>query len=205
MKSYTDANLFSLIAKSDHHAFEELHLRFWKPLYQLAYKKIGDADEAGDLLQDMFLELWEKRESIAFSNAVESWLRNRLWFKIAMYFRQKGFSKKHQDSFSDFFKHQQELVVHADSMELKEADLHYQEILAVLNGCIATMPDRMKEIFMMSRADDRPVKEIAQLLQISPKTVKVQLERATARLRAVASKENLSPVDLLFLLWLINC
>lgn len=205
MKEFSDAELIALIKASNHDAFDELHNRFWHSLYIITYKKIGDQEETYDLLQEMFIELWEKRETISFTNEVRNWLRNRLWFKIAIYFRNKGFKEKHQENFMLFLKTEEETVFAMDSIELKEADSHYEEILQMINDCIEDMPERMKEIFILSKTDNHSVKEIAEKLNISPKTVKVQLERATSRLRKVSVASNLSAVQILFILWLINC
>lgn len=205
MKQFTDGDLIAMIRNSDHDAFDELHGRFWHSLFTITYKKIGDEEEAYDLLQEMFIELWEKRQTISFTNEVKNWLRNRLWFKIAIYFRNKGFKEKHRENFMLFLKSEEAPVFAMDSIEVKEADSDYEDILQMINGCIEDMPDRMKEIFLLSKTDNHSVKEIAEKLNISPKTVKVQLERATSRLRKVADVNNLSAVQILFILWLINC
>lgn len=204
MKEISDSDLFKLIKLSNEQAFHEFHRRFWHLLYTIAYKKIGDPDEVNDLLQDMFIELWEKREILTFNNAADSWIRNRLWYKIAIYFRYKGFKQKHQDNFLAFLKTEAENTPLVNSLEMKETDLFYEDILNTINSCVEDMPGKMKEIFLMSRTGDYSVKEIAGTLNISPKTVKTQLERATAKLRKAASVHNPTGIELLLLLWLIN-
>lgn len=205
MEQISEQDLIALIRASNHEAFDELHSRFWHPLYRIAYKKIGDQEETNDLLQDMFIELWVKRETLNFSNTVKNWLRNRLWFKIAIYFRNKGFKDKHQENFIQFLKNETETANSFDTIELKEAESYYEEILNTINECIEDMPERMKEIFLLSKSENHSVKEIASKLNISPKTVKTQLERATSKLRKVTEQHHLSTLEILFILWLINC
>lgn len=205
MKQRTDTELISLVRQSDAKAFNELHHRFWHSLYAIAYKKIGDPDETSDLLQELFIELWEKRESLLFNNAVNNWLRNRLWFKIALYFRNKGTKEKHRLDFFNFIRHDVESAISVDISGLEEKETFYEEILATLNSSIDTMPERMKEIFLMSKSGNYTVKEIAEKMNISPKTVKSQLERATIRLKKVAEQHHPTAMELLLMLWLINC
>jgi RNA polymerase sigma-70 factor (family 1) len=204
MKETADAELFELIKQSHYPAFNELHRRFWHPLYTIAYKKIGDQDEVNDLLQEMFIELWEKRETLNFTNAVTNWLRNRLWYKIAIYFRYKGFKQKHQESFMSFLKNEDGYALLTDSLELKEAETYYEEILNIINGCVDSMPERMREIFLLSKNENYSVKQIAEKLNISPKTVKTQLERAASKLKKAAQKQQQIAIEVLILLWLIN-
>lgn len=204
MEQYKDSELIFLIKESNHSAFEELHRRFWHSLYRIAYKKIGDQEETNDLLQEMFMELWEKRETLDFNNAVNNWLRNRLWYKVAIYFRYKGFKQKHKENFLAFLKSEEESAISFDSIDLKEADFFYEEILATINNCIEDMPERMKRIFLMSRSENQSVKEIASNLNLSPKTVKAQLERASSRLKRVAELHHPAGMEMLVLLWLIN-
>ena len=203
MKNCADTELIELIKSGDPLAFDELHARYWHVLFRIAYKKIGDADETDDLLQDMFIELWEKRESIAFNNVVESWLRNRLWFKIAGYFRLKGFNEKHLKDISAFLA-REEAVIEINDLSRVHADSYYEEILQVISSGIEEMPGRMREVFNMNLSGNYTVKEIAAKLNIAPTTVKTHLERATAKLRKAVAEHPGTSLEYMFILWLIN-
>src|SRR5690606_24133621 len=205
MKSLSDNDIIAGLQKSEHYAFQELHARFWYPLYRLAFKKLGDKDETGDLLQDMFVEIWEKRETLYIPNELGNWLRNRLWYKIAMYFRQRGFKQQHQENFRIFL--EKEKIgpsVAIDGLEFKESNLYYEELLDIIQQCIENMPDRMKEIFRLYRQEGMPIKEIAESLELSPKTVKVQLHRGLLKLKKATENQKVNMNELLLLLWLIN-
>lgn len=204
MKQLTDTEIIALIRESNPSAFDELHRRYWQELFKLAFKKIGDQEETNDLLQELFIELWDKRDTLLFSNSVTNWLRNRLWFKIAGYFRTKGFKEKHLENFRAFIQQEGEESFMMESADLREADAFYEEILEMVNNSIADMPDRMRQIFVMSKTGNFTVKEIAEKLDISPKTVKTQLERATAKLRKAASSHQPTTMEWFFILWLIQ-
>lgn len=193
-----------MIRESNSLAFDELHARYWHKLFRIANKKIGDPDETDDLIQELFIEIWEKRATLDFNNSVESWLRNRLWFKIAGYFRTKGFNEKHLESIREFLSRETAAPSPMELIELKNASSSYEEILKVISSGIEGMPERMKEIFQLHISGDLTQKQIAEKLNIAPTTVKTQLERASQKLKKIASEQPGSSLEYLLLLWLIN-
>lgn len=204
MKKIADQELIAMIRESNSLAFDELHARHWNKLFRIANKKIGDPDETDDLIQEFFIELWEKRASLNFENSVESWLRNRLWFKIAGYFRTRGFKEKHLKSIREFFSRETAAPSPLELIELKNDNSDYEVILKIISSGIEEMPERMKEIFQLHISGDLTQKQIAEKLNIAPTTVKTQLERATQKLKKIASEQPASSLEYLVLLWLIN-
>lgn len=203
MEQLMQQQLLDKIRQSDHVAFELLHATYWHSLYKIAYSKIGDTADTNDLLQEMFIELWEKRETLSFSNSVENWLRNRLWFKVASYFRTRGFKQKHLESIRIFLE-QEASIVAPSSIELKEGTHDFEEILDAVNTCIGEMPDRMRQIFDLNLYHELSVREISEKLQVAPTTVKTQLERAKQKLKKLAEIKQHTSFEYVFILWLIN-
>ncbi|MFC7526198.1 sigma-70 family RNA polymerase sigma factor [Parapedobacter sp. GCM10030251] len=204
MASPSDQELIIAIRNSDIRAFEQLHGRYWTQLYDLAYRRIGHAEDTGDLLQDLFIELWEIRDTLYFENPPANWLRNRLWFKIAHYFRDKGSRERHRQDFSAFMKQQHTLDCAMNDEHIREAEQYYAEICDALNQTIGEMPQRMREIFRLNKAERLTVKEIAVKLEISPQTVKTQLERAMLRVRKTAGNHHPTTFGLVLTWWLLN-
>lgn len=202
MKEASEEELLQLIRNSDYGAFDELHRRYYRQLYLLASKKIGDADDAYDLLQDMFIELWEKRETFSINNPLGNYLRNRLWFKLSGYFRKKGFQEKHFKNFAEFLEMKHSPSLHLDEMEIREVDLQYEVIIEVINQTIAAMPEKMREVFLMSRSNLYTVSEIAEKLGISPKTVRNQTNIALNRIKQATADLPISAYQLLILIFL---
>lgn len=193
--------LIDAIRASDVSAFEELHSRYFSMLFRLAFKKTGDEDDAYDLLQDLFTELWEIRPNLHFSNSPKAWLRNRLWFKLSGYFRAKGFREKHFRKFTEFMRAMDDQH-NIDELEVKEINIQYETMMALINRTIDGMPAKMKMVFLMSRDGDRSVHDIAQTLQLSPKTVKNQVNSALNRIRRAVSHPSITAAEFLFLIWL---
>jgi len=202
MQQLDEQELLALIRNSDYAAFEELHRRHYKSLFALAAKKIGDEDEAYDVLQDMFIELWNKRAAFSIANPLKNYLKNRLWFKLSGYFRTKGFKEKHFKNFEAFLQHEQNAAVYLDELEVREMDIQYEAVMEVINRTIEEMPEKMRAVFLMSRSKEYSIKEIAEKFEISPKTVKNQINTALNRIRQATADTSLTAVQLLILIWL---
>lgn len=192
--------LLERIRASDESAFKLMHEQFYSPLYKLALKKLGDEDEVYDLLQEMFLELWEKRDSFIISNPLFNYLKNRLWFKLAAHFRKKGFQEKHLTSFTAFLQHDAEIAPAAD--ELLEMELQYDLLMSRVEDAVQRMPEKMKAVFLLSRTGEYSVKEIASRLGLSPKTVSNHIHMGLDRIRRSLADQGLSVLEILVLIWL---
>jgi RNA polymerase sigma factor (sigma-70 family) len=152
----------------------------------------------------MFIELWNKRQAFAINNPLKNYLKNRLWFKLSGYFRTKGFKEKHFKNFETFLQQEQNTAVYLDEMEIREMDLQYEAVMEVINRTIAEMPEKMRAVFLMSRSNEYSITEIAEKLQISPKTVKNQINIALNRIRQATANPSLTAMEILFLIWLTN-
>ncbi|MNL34137.1 RNA polymerase sigma factor [compost metagenome] len=87
-------------------------------------------------------------------------------------------------------------------MEMREMDLQYEAVMGVINKTIEAMPSKMKQVFLMSRSNEYSISEIAEKLNLSPKTVKNQINIALNRIRSATSGTPTSTFELLFLIWL---
>ncbi|MGJ1204543.1 RNA polymerase sigma factor [Sphingobacterium lactis] len=202
MKETIDQDLVLRIRNSDYIAFEEFHKRFYDSLYRLAIRKIGNAEETYDLLQDMFIEIWEKREEFEMNNGLEAYMRNRLWFKIGSYFRKKGFQDKHIQKFTEFLQSQEPQQF--NEQEVQEIQLQYDLIMERISEVIETMPEKMKAVFILSKEEQLSVQAIADKLDISPKTVKNHLHAAMKKMKLEMAEYSPGMLEMLVLIWLIN-
>src|SRR3546814_6682244 len=77
LNSSKDNDLFSRIQESDHDAFNQLFLKFYKPLLLFSNFMVED-EEAKDLIADLFLDIWEMRESLSINSSVSAYLHTAL-------------------------------------------------------------------------------------------------------------------------------
>ncbi|SEN01866.1 RNA polymerase sigma factor, sigma-70 family [bacterium A37T11] len=199
MNNLTDQEILRLIRQSDRMAFDILYDRFWKPLYLHALKKTGSKDDASDLLQDLFLELWNRRLHLPeISVPLRYYMRSIMVYKVAHYFREKRFKEKHEENFAAFI--QQENNLYNIPIVLNEDNFDFESAIEQVQACVSQLPDRMKEIFQMRHMENYSISYIAETLQLSKQTVHNQLQNALHRLRLILLKKNISAKEILLLL-----
>lgn len=172
-----DRELLISIRNGDQRAFAILFERHWKRLYRAALRNIDDRDVAEDIIQDCFISLWEKSASREIEN-VGAYLYQSVRYKCFMHIRSGTISKKHLDRINSVATPQNPIEEFIDERELQ----------AVLDHSMATLPDKCREIFYLSRFELLPNKKIAEQLHISPKTVENQITKALRILRVSVDK-----------------
>ena len=202
MKEIADSELLELTKQSSYPAFNELYQRYWKYIYTIAYKKLGDKDDAADLTQNVFMEFYDKREQLNIRIPLKNYLRTAILYKLSNYFRTKGFQEKHYLSFQKFLQQSQDSDRSFDSLTSRENELEFEEMVELIYRTIDEMPDKMKEIFLMSRSEQYSIIEMAEKLGLSPQTIKNQISKAFSRIREAAAQTNLTATQIMILIWL---
>ncbi|MFY0255212.1 RNA polymerase sigma factor [Chitinophaga sp. 30R24] len=164
--------------------FKDLYLNYWDILYQIANKKTGDAQDALDLVQDTFTYVWQQFPQLELEGSkTRSYLITCLYYRIFGWLRANGLKGKHLQHFQAYLENELSIDPHYNVQDM-EAEL--TAINIAIAGELDRMPERMKQIFVMHRYENRSVEEIAALYGISPKTVKNQLSDAMRRLKNFA-------------------
>ncbi|UKJ07651.1 RNA polymerase sigma-70 factor [Solitalea lacus] len=175
MKRYSDIELFNLVKQGNKRAFEELYNRHWERLFVLACNKLSSKDDAIDLLQDLFFLFWEKREVILITDSVASYLNVMLKHRVFNFYKHTQVVQKHTDHVK---------ATQNDSDQSTLNQLNFNELNRSLEFEINRMPEKMREIFLLSRVEGLSINEISNRLSISEQTVKNQVSNAIKRLKA---------------------
>ncbi|WP_225975133.1 RNA polymerase sigma factor [Anseongella ginsenosidimutans] len=169
-----DKELAQLLKEGDKAAYTELYNRYKGLLYVHAYRILQDKEEAKDVIQDLFIVLWTKREELNYRGGIASYLyasaRNRVFDRIA----RKKVASSYFESLKDFAGHYECST---------DKQLEEKELAAIIEKEISALPLKMREIFQLSRMENLSHKEIAEQLIISDKTVKKQVSNALKILR----------------------
>ena len=175
----SDIELLDRLKDNDRSAFDMIYNKYWSKLYLSAYNLLRNRQLSEDIIQEVFVSLWLKKSIITIDN-LNSYLFTAVRFQVFKAIRD---GKCH----SDLFEKIEELSAHCEI----ESKLFEKEVTKRLDENIALLPEKCREIFILSRKKQLTVKEIAEQLQISPKTIENQIGIALRRLRS-----NMS--DLLF-------
>lgn len=177
--AYSDLDLIVLLKKENELAFKELYERYSGLLYVQALKKTKNEDEAKDIVQETFITLWNKRTELNFHSSFSSYLFKTVHNRALNIF-------VHQKYHDDYIISLQNYLNQAPA----EADFLFREkeLAQVIDRAVCALPEKMREVFQLSRYEHLTHKEIADKLGISELTVKTQVKRA---LRAI--RINLGP------------
>lgn len=183
-----DEHLIPMLLSGDAITFERIYKHFLKPLHRYAINMLKDEDLAKEVVQNIFLKLWERRSTLSINGSVQAYLYRAVYHECLNYLRHEKTKMNYQDHLSYTMSSKNE---ENSGMELLDLQEKLQQALNVL-------PERCRTIFQMSRFEELKYQEIANELGISIKTVETQMGKALRVLR-------IKLVDFLpLILWLTN-
>ncbi len=162
------------LSEGDSSAYERIFKAFYPSVYRSALRITKDATIANDACQEVFLELWKNRAKINVTTSLKSYLHrgavNRSLNIIKSRNRHAGQNLEHVA---------EPVNKAATPSEVAE----YKELEEYIQEAIHHLPERCRQVFVLSRFEGKKYKEIAQLLGISVKTVENQMLKALKVLR----------------------
>jgi RNA polymerase sigma-70 factor (ECF subfamily) len=165
--------LIASVRAGDRGAFEQLFRMWYSRLADYAYRISGSRDGAEDAVQDVFIAVWQRRESLPDKTKVPAYLhravRNRALNQIR--------DAKTSDRVATQLDIESREAPHAD------ADVLEQELSDAIEGALAALPARTREVFQLSREQGLTYQQIADTLEISIKTVETLMGRGLRALR----------------------
>lgn len=173
--SHSNEALLDLLSKGDKAAFTEIYQRYWKKVYVIAYNRLKEGQLAEDIAQDVFASLWTNREKVRIC-ALENYLATAAKFMVLAVIRKKELARRYCKSEED---------APVRSLPI-ENTLHYKQILEIIHLEVEKLPEKCRIIFKHSRNEGMQNKEIAAELNISPKTVENQINKALKHLKLVS-------------------
>lgn len=179
----SEKTLLSALKNGDVKAFDKLFADYGKRLYHFAYGYLKSREDAEGLVQEVFLKIWKNRDNLNPDLSFKAYL-----FKIAYHFILEFFEKSIRQR---AYQHQllEETIEFTDETNER---LNYQMLLEKVETLIEKLPSRQKEILLKRKKEGIPVKEIAEQLGVSPKTVENHLTEAIKNLKHGLGKEDIS-------------
>jgi len=181
----TNGNATPYMAHTDI-LFEELFKSHYKRLHAYACTILNDEDEAEEIVQQMFVKLWEKRERLDEVQAVNAYLYRTIHNDCMNYL-------KHEKVKANYRRHTMHTGSEADNTASAK---RIHELEERLRQALAELPEQCRTIFQLSRFEELKYREIADKLGLSVKTVENQMGKALKLMR-------IKMADLLPVLWII--
>ncbi len=169
-----DPELCDLLKEGNENAFAEIFRRYQAPLFDFAYKRIRDKDEAKDIVQEIFVKLWNNRTEVQIKTSLRSYLYRCVLNGVLNILNRQVIREEYVCSL------QQMIEEHT-----QEADYHIREtdMERLINTEIAALPPKMREVFELRKKEYLSNREIAGKLGISEQTVETHMKRALRVLR----------------------
>ncbi|HEY4651832.1 MAG TPA: sigma-70 family RNA polymerase sigma factor [Pontibacter sp.] len=188
----SDEALWSAIVANDRAAFDCLFKRYWSRIFTTAFRHLKDKDACTEVVHDIFLNIWLKRDQlqiVSFPNYLQAAARYHVYKRL------KQLKEAPVEFTENWEKHSQ-----AASMNMGAELLRTQELDEKVSLCLEKLPQRCREIFVLSRNSHLSNEEIAEKLGISRRTVENQITYALQHLRE--SLRDISCITIL--LWYIS-
>lgn len=171
--TYTDNELFGLIAKDDMIAFQQLYDRYWNKLLIRAQSKLKNEQESEDLVQEVFIILWRKRKSINLNFSFHSYIAAMLKHAIIRRLSRKNILQRLNGT------------EYTNAIDYSISNEAYQEFLEEeIRKNVQSLPEKCRLVFRLSREEGLTQKQIAATLKINQKTVEAHIHKALKTLRS---------------------
>jgi RNA polymerase sigma-70 factor (ECF subfamily) len=154
--------------------FEALFRQWYEPLCRYAHSMLHDQEEAEDIAQKTFCKLWDQREKMEIHTSIKSYLYRMVHNACLNRIKQLQTQSEHHEQIAHSSVSMTNHVEHA---------MAHKELSNQIELAIAALPERCREVFLLSRMQHLSYIEIAQKMQISPNTVETQIVKALKVLR----------------------
>lgn len=158
--------------------FNQLFTDYYVNLCRFAYTYVKDNDISEEIVQEVFIALWEQRAAFSINTSVRSFLYTSVKNRSLNHIRNSKTRIRHEDEFA---KEQDSKVSHIINF------CEQEELSHLIDTAISELPDQCRTIFEMSRNQNLTHSQIAQQLNISQKTVENQMGIALKKLRTKLS------------------
>ena len=170
------------IIRGDTKAFDALFRMFYSRLVGFANSYLRDRDVAENIVQDAFLLLWERRETLSPDSNIKAWLLTVVKNNILNYIERLKRQTKIESIYAERINRELELRL----FSLRDCDPEYifsEEVAEIIRKALNSLPERCREVITMSRFDELSNKEIAEKLNITVKGVEYHITNALKKLR----------------------
>lgn len=172
-QNFTNEEFYQFWQQDREKAIDWLFRKYYSYLCKVVFKIIPDTNLVEDLVQEVFYEVWKKKNQIQVNTSIKAYLRRAAVNRSLNYIRDQKIKFEQEDK--------------VPFLESKEASIaqkiEAEDLKVLIDRFIDALPERCRIVFVLSRFEDMSYKEIAGELDISVKTVENQVSKALKHLR----------------------
>ncbi|TKC63984.1 RNA polymerase sigma-70 factor [Pedobacter hiemivivus] len=170
----SEQELSTLLKEGDKYAYTEVYNRYWRKMFVVAHKRLGDQQDAEEIVQDIFVNLWRKRETFVLTTSFQNYFAVAVKFEILDVMRKRAHAAAYEKELGLSYTEE-------DISTLRELDLY--ELQERLQLTINLLPEKCQLVFRLKHDKGYSQKHIAEELDISEKTVEAHLSKARKTLK----------------------
>jgi len=175
MQSHTDEELVVLLNEDNEQAFRVLYDRYWKRMLVKAYAQLGSHADAEEVVQDAFINLWKRRNKLQLKYSFHTY--------IACVVRYEVMARMAKNKTAEHISINEELEEGTPDDATRQW-LDFDDLSRQLEDAVQALPEKCQLVFRLSREQGLSEKQIAENLEISPKTVEAHMSKALRSLRS---------------------
>lgn len=183
-----DYKFLTAIKENDYDAFGRLFRRYYEQLCRYAAALLGDQQQAEDIVQDVFIYLWEHGEALDVKISLKAYLYVAVRHRALKILQKRVIEQKHLSRLTEFV----EYLLSADYTADEEKEIDR------IKTIMQELPQQCLKVFLMSCLEEKKYTEIAEELDISVNTVKTHITKAYRMIRQRVRGNDLSLTLLLF-------
>ncbi|MGV3559297.1 RNA polymerase sigma-70 factor [Larkinella arboricola] len=172
--SNSEAGWLARLREGDESAFTAIYRQYWSSMYAVTYNHVRDRATAEELVQDLFANLWIKRADLSIHTSLRGYLFTAIRNQIYDYLDKQTVRQRVH---SQLYHTKQEAVYNTEEL------VSFNELSNNLSMAVERLPATARKVFFLSRYQFLSTREIAQRLNLSPKTVEYHLSQALRLLR----------------------
>jgi RNA polymerase sigma-70 factor (family 1) len=170
---YSDEELVEKLQNENINAFDSIYNKYWKALYQAANSRVGDEEVAKDIVQNVFIDIWVKRDTLQINTTLNQYLHGAVKMKVLNHYRSENIKQQVLDN----------ALERISKLLYSNPNLSgYFDLERIISEEVEEMPANMKNSFLL-RSDSYSIKEIAGNLNLAEQTVSNNISEAFKRLK----------------------
>lgn len=169
-----DAELIKLLYTGNKQAFDMIYHRYFAKLYSVTFKRVKSKEVAEEIIQELFTNLWVKRELLNINQQFSSYIFTSVKYMIFKYYRREGIEKVYAENLK---------IAYSEMENPTEETVFFNELNTQFENAVNHLPGKSKMIFSLSRKEHKTNKEIAHQLGITEKAVEYHITKSLSLLR----------------------
>lgn len=165
----SDVELVDLLKSGNQLAYTEIFERYTRVLLRHAFRLLSDHEEAHDVVQDVFLQLWQKREELSFKTSLSAYLYASVRNRIFNLLSHQKVILRYAESISSFM---------VEGYNIIEDQIREKELALIIEKEVDALPPKMREVFLLNKREELNYREISERLNITSETAKQQVYKA---------------------------